>query len=82
MIQEIALTGILLVLIVLAPCIYSSRIKGLMKLFLVHAFYLVDTFYFKMVRPLRTFFPVIVQNKTTHENMKLWSLVSLKTTII
>lgn len=35
MIQGVALTGILLVLTVLAPLIYSSRIKGLMKLFLV-----------------------------------------------
>lgn len=35
-IQGLALMGILLVLVVLTPCSYSFRIKGLIKLFLVH----------------------------------------------
>lgn len=79
MIQGVALTGILLVLTVLAPWIYSSRIKGLMKLFLVRVWQQYF-FFFLNAAPTFHFLPCdpSKQNYTRkYEALKKQSLQSL-----
>lgn len=70
MIQGVAQRGILHALIVLAPCIFffqdyeTDKIVSNPRLATI-------LFNFKIVHPVSTPFPVIPQNKSTHEHTKL-----------